>query len=71
VHKPIYFVSKVLQGPEVRYQAIEKVALAVVFFSTKTSPLLPEFHRNSDDRPPHSQGLTEARCGRSNGALGS
>jgi len=31
VQKPIYFVSKVLQGPEVRYQAPEKAALAVVF----------------------------------------
>jgi len=31
LHKPVYFVSKVLQGPEVRYQAIEKAALAVVF----------------------------------------
>ena len=31
VQKPIYFVSKVLQGPEVRYQAIEKAALVVVF----------------------------------------
>jgi len=31
VQKSIYFVSKVLQGPEVRYQAIEKAALAVVF----------------------------------------
>ena len=31
VQKPIYFVSKVLQGPEVRYQALEKAALAVVF----------------------------------------
>ena len=31
VQKPIYFMSKVLQGPEVRYQALEKVALAVVF----------------------------------------
>jgi len=29
--KPIYFVSKVQQRPEVRYQALEKVALAVVF----------------------------------------
>jgi len=29
--KPIYFVSKVLQGLEVRYQALEKAALAVVF----------------------------------------
>ena len=29
--KPIYFVSKVLQGPETRYQALEKAALAVVF----------------------------------------
>jgi len=31
VQKPIYFVSKVLNGPEVRYQALEKAALAVVF----------------------------------------
>jgi len=31
VQRPIYFVSKVLQGPEVRYQAIEKAALAVLF----------------------------------------
>jgi len=31
VQKPIYFVSKVLQGAEVRYQAIEKAVLTVVF----------------------------------------
>jgi len=31
VQKPIYFVNKVLQGLEVRYQALEKAALAVVF----------------------------------------
>ena len=31
VQKPIYFVSKVLQGPEVRYQALEKATLAMVF----------------------------------------
>ena len=31
VQRPIYFVSKVLQGPEVRYQTLEKPALAVVF----------------------------------------
>ena len=29
--KPIYFVSKALQGAETRYQAVEKAALAVVF----------------------------------------
>jgi len=29
------FVSKVLQGPEEHYQAIEKVALAVVFTSRR------------------------------------
>jgi len=29
--KPIYFVSKVMQGPEARYQALEKAALAMVF----------------------------------------
>jgi len=35
VQKPIYFVNKVLHGPEVRYQALEKVALAVVFSARK------------------------------------
>jgi len=29
--RPIYFVSKVLQGPKVRYPTLEKAALAVVF----------------------------------------
>jgi len=31
VQRPIYFVSKALQGPELRYQSLEKAALAVVF----------------------------------------
>ena len=31
VQKPIYFVSKTLQGPELRYQTLEKAALVVVF----------------------------------------
>ncbi|XP_068500838.1 uncharacterized protein [Phaseolus vulgaris] len=31
VQNPIYFVSKALQGPETRYQSLEKAALAVVF----------------------------------------
>ncbi|XP_058761331.1 uncharacterized protein LOC131634721 [Vicia villosa] len=29
--KPVYFTNKALQGPEVRYQQIEKVALALLF----------------------------------------
>jgi len=33
--RPIYFVSKVLQRPEVRYQGLEKAALAVVFSSRR------------------------------------
>jgi len=36
--RPIYFVSKVLQGSEVRYQAIEKEALAVVFAAWRMRP---------------------------------
>ena len=31
VQRPIYFVSKVLQGPKVTYQALERAALTVVF----------------------------------------
>ena len=31
VQRPIYFVSKALQGLESRYQSLEKAALAVVF----------------------------------------
>ena len=35
MQKPIYFVSKILQGPDVHYQAIEKAALAVVFVARR------------------------------------
>ena len=28
--KPVYFVSKVLQGPKIRYQKLEKVAFALL-----------------------------------------
>ncbi|MCI59811.1 maturase K, partial [Trifolium medium] len=28
--KPVYFSSKVLQGPELRYQQIEKISLALI-----------------------------------------
>jgi len=34
-HKPIYFVSRVLQDVETRYQVIEKVALALVHASRR------------------------------------
>jgi len=35
--------------------------------SAKTLPLLSELHRNSNDKPSNSQGLTETRCGREDG----
>ncbi|RDX90707.1 rnhA, partial [Mucuna pruriens] len=33
--RPVYFVSKILQGPETRYQKIEKAALALVIASRR------------------------------------
>ena len=41
--RPIYFVSKVLQGSEVRYQAIEKPTLAVVFAAWWLRPYFLSF----------------------------
>ena len=41
--KPIYFVSKVLQGPETRYQSLEKAALAVVFSVRRLRHYFPSF----------------------------
>jgi len=35
IQKTIYFVSKVLQGPEVRHRAIEKAALTIVFLARR------------------------------------
>ena len=57
--KPIYFVSKVLQGPKVRYQALEKAALAVVF-SARRLPLFPQFYNTGDDRLAHPESPEEA-----------
>ncbi|KAK7279755.1 hypothetical protein RJT34_24812 [Clitoria ternatea] len=39
--RPVYFTSKTLQGAEIRYQKIEKAALAVVWASRR---LRPYFH---------------------------
>ena len=47
--RPIYFVSKVLQGPETRYQALEKAALECGVFGEEVAPLLPQFHDTGDD----------------------
>jgi len=41
--RPIYFVSKVLQGSEVRYQAIEKAVLAMVFATQRLRPYFQSF----------------------------
>ena len=43
VQRPIYFVSKVLQGPEVRYQALEKATLAVVFSARRLRHFFQSF----------------------------
>ncbi|RDX93464.1 Retrovirus-related Pol polyprotein from transposon 17.6, partial [Mucuna pruriens] len=41
--RPVYFTSKVLQGPERRYQKIEKAALAVVTASRRLRPYFQTF----------------------------
>jgi len=43
IQKPVYFVSKVLQGLEVRYQAIEKDDLVVVFTARRLCPYFQSF----------------------------
>jgi len=58
--RPIYIVSKVLHGPEVRYQALEKAALVVVFSTRRLRHYFQSF----------TEGASEARCRRKNGALG-
>lgn len=37
-HQPVCFVSRALQGPEVRYQKVEKAALALVLSACRLSP---------------------------------
>jgi len=39
----MYFVRKVLQGPEVRYQAIERAALAMVFVAWRLRSYFQSF----------------------------
>jgi len=68
VQRPIYFVSKALQGPESRYQSLEKATLAVVFSARR---LRHYFHSGGDDEPPHSESTSEARCSWEDGSLGS
>ncbi|RDX68785.1 Retrovirus-related Pol polyprotein from transposon 17.6, partial [Mucuna pruriens] len=41
--RPVYFTSKVLQGAELRYQKIEKAALALVITSRRLHPYFQNF----------------------------
>ncbi|RDY04877.1 Retrovirus-related Pol polyprotein, partial [Mucuna pruriens] len=41
--RPVYFISKTLQGPERRYQKIEKGALALVIASRRLRPYFQSF----------------------------
>ena len=59
-----------MQGPEVRYQALKKAALAMVFSARKASSLLPKFHSGGDDGLTYPKGSTETGRGRKDGALG-
>lgn len=43
VQKPVYFVSKVMQGPEIRYTKIEKATLAVMTMARKLRPYFPSY----------------------------
>ncbi|GAU51110.1 hypothetical protein TSUD_411870 [Trifolium subterraneum] len=58
--KPVYFMSKALQGPEIRYQRIEKVALALVtaarrlqFYFLAHTIVLFEFDIRYESRKAH------------------
>ncbi|KAL0416230.1 UNVERIFIED_CONTAM: hypothetical protein Slati_3454900 [Sesamum latifolium] len=37
-HHPVYYISKVLQGAEIRYSQIEKLALSLVIATRKLRP---------------------------------
>ena len=67
--KLIYFVSKVLQGPEARYQALEKAAGRGVLGQEAPS-LLPKLHGGGDDEPPYPESAAKARRGMEDGSLG-
>ena len=42
--KPVYYVSKTLQGAEVRYQKIEKLAFALVISARRLLPCFQSHH---------------------------
>ena len=69
VQRPIYFVSKVLQGPEVRYQALEKAALAVVFSARRLRHYFQSFTVMVMTDLPIRKSLAETRSGGKNGAM--
>ena len=70
VQKLIYYVSKVLQGLEVRYQAIEKAALEVVFSARRLRHYFQSFTVIVMTNLPIRKVLQNPRCGRQDGAMG-
>ena len=61
--QPIYFVSRILQDPETRYQMVEKVALALI--TTAPPTILPNTSDYRQNGLPCPKNSPKARsCGK-------
>ena len=70
IKKLVYFVSKVLQGPETRYQSIEKANLTVVFTAWRLCHYFQRFTVIVMTDLPIFLCLSKTRYSRSDGPLG-
>ncbi|XP_061358283.1 uncharacterized protein LOC133302508 [Gastrolobium bilobum] len=52
--RPVYFISKVLQGAELRYQQVEKVALTLIFAARRLIFPVPSNHCQNKSANPSS-----------------
>jgi len=70
LQRPIYFVSKVLQGSEVRYQTLEKATLAVVFSARRLRYYFQSFTVIVMTDLSICKVLQKTRCGGKDGTMG-
>jgi len=62
IQKPVYYISYSMNGPQRRYQRLEKLVLALFIISRKLKALLSNFPYHS----PHGTS-SEKRCGKPRG----
>lgn len=67
--RPVYFVSKVLQGPKLQYSKDGKTCICSTYIGTTATPILLKLFNDSTNWPTNKKSFAKTQLGRPNDEL--